>query len=70
MSLLRRNRAVAVPLGPCVACGQPCSESDATVVMHGDCVTWVRDTFVRESSPYRRGEYGGGETREGRGGRR
>jgi len=36
------------------------------VVMHGDCVTWVKDTFVRGASPYRRGEYGGGETREGR----
>jgi hypothetical protein len=33
---------------------------DATVVMHGDCVKWVKDVVARDMRPYRPSEYGGG----------
>ena len=61
---MSRRSVETAPAGSmCAACGQPCTEMDATVVMHGDCVKWVKDVMARDMRPYRPSEYGGGGER-------
>jgi hypothetical protein len=67
MSWFRGSSAEALAGSTCAACGQSCSETDrGLVVMHAECVRWVKETVARESDFPRR-PYDGLDTGRGDG---